>query len=94
MSPKTSELAALRKVSAGEVTVHHGGYEHTGRPISGELAEALVRLRTAGHLTIGAPGPGGHRPVTLTDAGVAVNECCHHVPTGEGPDAGPGTCHT
>lgn len=69
MNPEIIELTALRRVSAGGVTVHHGGYEHTGRPIGGELGEALVRLHTAGHLTIATPGPGGHRPVALTVAG-------------------------
>lgn len=71
MSPESVELIALRRVSANGVTVHDGGYVHAGRPIGGELAEALVRLHTAGHLSIGAPGPDGHRPVALTVAGAA-----------------------
>ena len=69
MSPQEFELLALRRVSTGAITVHDGGYEHAGRPIGGGLGEALLRLHTAGHLAIGAPGPGGHRPVTLTLAG-------------------------
>lgn len=71
MTPEAFELMALRRVSERGVTVHDGGYVHAGRPVTGELAEALVRLRTAGHLTIGAPGPGGHRPVHTTVAGAA-----------------------
>ena len=69
MNPKASELTALRQVSDGAITVADGGYVHRGRPLTGELAEALVRLHTAGHLAIGAPGPGGHRPVHTTAAG-------------------------
>lgn len=64
------ELAVLRRVDAGEVTVTDGGYHHS-RPISGEPAAALVRLHAAGCLAIGAPGPGGQRPVRTTPAGTA-----------------------
>lgn len=69
MTPEGFELMALRRVSEGGVTVAEGGYVHDGRPVTGELAEALVRLHTAGHLAIGTPGPGGHRPVQTTVAG-------------------------
>jgi hypothetical protein len=61
VSPEVYELMALRRVSEDEITVAEGGYAHHGHPVTGELAEALVRLHTAGCLTIGAPGPGGHR---------------------------------
>lgn len=71
MAGEVSELAALRKVSEGGVTVHGGGYVHAGRPVTGELAAALVRLHAAGWLTVGAPGSGGHRPVHTTAAGAA-----------------------
>ena len=71
MTPREFELLALRRVSAGGVSVHDGGYEHAGRPIGGGLGEALVRLHIAGHLAIGAPGPDGHRKVALTVAGAA-----------------------
>lgn len=69
MSPQAFELMALRRVSEGEITVADGGYTHCGRPVTGELAEALVRLHTAGYLTIEAPELGGHRPVQTTAAG-------------------------
>lgn len=71
MNLEVAELRALRQVNEGEVTVAHGGYVHHGRPITGELFHALVRLHTAGYLTIGAPGPSRHRPVQTTPAGMA-----------------------
>ncbi|HEX2299863.1 MAG TPA: hypothetical protein VHH34_15355 [Pseudonocardiaceae bacterium] len=67
--PEVAELTALRRVGDGEVTICAGGYVHGGRPITGELAQALVRLRAAGYLTVGARGPAGHRPVQITAAG-------------------------
>lgn len=69
MSPEMVELMALRRVSEGEVTVGGGGYVHRGRPLTGELAQALVRLQAAGCLRVGAPGPDGHRPVQTTVLG-------------------------
>lgn len=71
MNTDAAELRVLRQVSEGGITVHDGGYVHGGCPIGGELAQALVRLHTAGFLAIGAPGPGGHRPVRTTVAGAA-----------------------
>ena len=71
MTPEACELMALRRVSEDRITVHDGGYVHAGRPVTGEPAEALVRLHTTGHLTIGPPAPGGHRPVHTTVAGAA-----------------------
>lgn len=69
VSLEVVELRALRRVREGGVTVHDGGYVGGGQPIGGELAAALVRLHAAGCLTVGVPGPGGHRPVRLTMAG-------------------------
>lgn len=71
VSPPACELRMLRRVSDGEITVVDGGYVHGGRPLTGELAQALVRLNTAGFLTAVAPGPSGHRPVRATAAGTA-----------------------
>lgn len=69
MNPALAELAALRQVSRGAITIHDGGYVQAGRPVIGELAHALVRLHTAGHLAVGPAGRGGHRPVQPTPAG-------------------------
>ena len=69
MNPELAELMALRRVIEGGVTVADGSYAHGGRPIGGELAQALVRLRAAGCLVVGATGPGGHRPVQTTTTG-------------------------
>lgn len=79
MSPEGFELMALRRVSEGGVseggvTVAEGGYVHHGRPVTGELAEAMVRLHTAGCLAIGAPRPGGHRPMQTTVAGATPGQ--------------------
>lgn len=71
VSPEAVELRALRRVREGGVTVADGGYVHRDCPITGELAHALVRLHTAGYLTLGAPRPGRDRPVQITAAGTA-----------------------
>lgn len=71
MKPKTAELRVLRQVHKGSITIHNGGYIHGAHPVTGEPAEALVRLHTAGCIAVGAPGPSGHRPVQTTPAGQA-----------------------
>lgn len=83
MSREAVEATALRLVSAGEITVAGGGYVHGGHLVAGELAQALVRLRAAGCLAVGARGPGGHRPVRIV-AGAAAR--LGALP--EAPDAG------
>ena len=71
MLPESVELRALRQVSEGALTIHDGGYVLDGHPVIGELAHALVRLRTGGYLAVGPRGPGGHRLVQTTPAGAA-----------------------
>ena len=68
-SPEACELMMLRRVSEGGVSIGEGGYLQHGYLIGGDLAAALVRLRAAGCLTVGQPGPDKRRVVRLTDAG-------------------------
>jgi len=64
------EWIGLCRVGDGGVSTDQSGdYLHRGRPLHGEVADALARLSQAGCLALGAPDLNGHRTVSLTVAG-------------------------